>query len=152
MKRCISLFLLAVLMLSTISVNCFASEIAEEYVVERFEDGSYITERMVICRPRASGTKTGAKDRVYYNGNGAAEWKVTVSGTFTYTGTSATCTSASCSVTIYNSDWYTISKTSSKSGNTANASATMGEKLLGVKVDEVTSSVALKCDANGNLS
>ena len=152
MKRCISLFLLAVLLFATFSVNCFASEITEEYVVERFEDGSYMTERVVSSQTRASGTKSGSKDKVYYNGNGVAEWKVTVSGTFTYTGSSATCTSANCSVSIYNSDWYTISKSATKSGNTATAYATMGEKLLGVKVDEVSTSVSLKCDNNGNLS
>lgn len=152
MKRCISLFLLAALLFTTFSVNCFASEITEEYVVERFDDGSYMTERVVSSQTRASGTKSGSKDKVYYNGNGEAEWKVTVSGTFTYTGSSSTCTSASCSVTIYNSDWYTISKSATKSGNTATAYVTMGEKLLGVKVDEVSTSVSLKCDANGNLS
>lgn len=152
MRRCISLFLLAALLLTTFSIHGFASEIMEEHVVERFEDGSYMTEWITVSQTRASGTKTGTKDKVYYNENGEAEWKVAISGTFSYTGSSATCTSASSSVTIYNSDWYTISKSASKSGNTATANVTMGEKLLGVKVDEVSTSVSLKCDANGNLS
>lgn len=152
MKRGIAVILLAVLFLTAIPVEGFASEVSEEYIVACFEDGSYMTEQIHIFQSRASGTKSGTKNKTYYNGDGEAEWKVTISGTFTYTGSSAACTSASCSVTIYNSDWYTISKSASKSGSTATANVTMGEKLLGVKVDEVSTSVSLKCDANGNLS
>ena len=151
-KRIISIALLIVLSLCVLPVNCFASEAGNEYIVEYFPDGSYMTERIIISPMRASGTKTGSKEKAYYGSDGEAEWKATVTGTFTYTGSSSTCTSASCSVTIYDSAWYTISKSASKNGNTATAYVTIGEKLLGVKVNEESTSVSLKCDENGSLS
>ena len=152
MKRFVSLILLAVLVISVVPIKCFALENEGEFIIERFEDGSYMTERIITNHSRASGTKTGSKEKIYYDASGNADWKATVTGTFTYTGGSSACTTASCSVTIYDSAWYSISKSASKSGNTATANVAMGEKLLGVKVNEVSTSVSLKCDANGNLS
>lgn len=152
MKRILSIAMLLVLFLCVIQVNCYALSTDSEYIVEYFADGSYMTERLISSSARASGTKSGAKEKVYRNSDGDAQWKVTVTGTFTYTGSSSTCTASSCNVTIYDSTWYTISKGAAKSGNTATANATMGEKLLGVKVNEVSTTVTLKCDSNGTLS
>lgn len=149
MKRIISLFVLSLFLIALFPLNTFA---VEEKIVSYFDDGSYIVERIYTASSRASGTKTGLKEHTYYDGNGNADWTATLSGTFTYTGNSSTCTAASCNVTIYDSAWYVVSKSASKSGNTANASVTMGEKLLGVTVTKVPTSLSLKCDANGNLS
>ena len=152
MKRLSSFFLLITMLICVFPLNCVAQETQEEYIVEYFSDGSYMTEKIISSSMRASGTKSGSKVKSYYGSDGETEWSVTITGTFSYTGSSATCTSASCSVTVYDSAWYTISKSASKSGSTATGNVTMGEKLLGVKVDEVSTSVSLKCDANGNLS
>ena len=133
-------------------ITGYASDITEEYVVVCFDDGSYITEKIIENHTRSSGTQSGSKEKTYYGNDGVVEWVLVVSGTFTYSSSGASCTKAGSSVTIYDSKWYTISKSAAKSGNTATAYATMGEKLLGVKVDEVSTSVSLKCDANGNLS
>lgn len=150
MKRYISMLVLAVFLITVLPMRGKAIE--QEVNVKYFEDGSYIVETIEIVEGRASGTKTGTKSQTYYGSAGDSEWKAILTGTFTYTGSSATCTSSSVNVTIYDSAWYVVSKSASKSGNAANASVTMGEKLLGVTVTKVPTSLSLKCDANGNLS
>lgn len=152
MKRFLCVLMVAALLAALVPMNCLALEVEEETVTARFDDGSYITESIQVYHTRASGTVTGSKVKTYYGENGVAEWKAVLTGTFTYTGTSSTCTNASCTVTIYESAWYTISKSASKSGNTAYGSVTMGYKLLGVTIKEVPANLSLKCDENGNLS
>lgn len=151
MKRFFSLVLVAILLISIFPQNCLAVEIKEPAVIY-FEDGSYMTETIRQVYSRTSGAKTATKEKTYYDGNGNADWKVVLTGSYTYTGSSSTCTASSCSVTIYDSDWYTISKSASKSDNTATASVTMGYKLLGVTVNKVSADIALTCDKDGNLS
>ena len=151
MKRTIIFILLAALVISVFPMNCFATE-TEESIVTYFDDGSYIVETIRVVQSRASGTVSGSKEKTYYNDAGVAGWKAVLTGTFTYTGSSATCTAANCNVTIYDSNWYVVSKSASKSGNTAYGNVTMGKKLLGVTVSEVPASLSLKCDGNGNLS
>lgn len=152
MKRIICCILACVLAVSLLPIGGRAAAYGEEVIVETFEDGSYITERVLSVQTRAGGTVSGSKEKNYYNSNGGPYWKVVLSASFTYTGSSATCTSANCSVVCYSSDWYVISKGSGKSGNTASASATMGEMRDGATVNQVTAYLTLQCDGNGNLS
>lgn len=117
-----------------------------------FEDGSYITITIEELPMRASGTKSGHKNLTYTAKDGTICWQATLSGTFTYTGTSATCTSSTCDVTIYENAFYVVSKTANRSGNTATATVTMGRKVLGITISKDTYNMSLSCDANGNLS
>lgn len=151
MKRVMTYILLLALFSSLLPINGYAANY-EERIVTVFEDGSYLTATVIEMQSRASGTKTGSKVSNYYAEDGTLLWRATLTGTFTYTGSGSTCTSSSCSVNIYNSAWYTISKSATKSGNTAYASVTMGKKLLGLTVSQIPASISLKCDANGNLS
>ena len=150
MKRIISCILIAVLTLSVIPFTCFAAD--TEVVVICYEDGSYMTETISAQGFRASGTKTGTKTRNYYNADNTLAWKVVLTGKFTYTGSSATCTSSSISTEIYESGWYTVSKNAGKSGNSATGTAVIGEKVLGVTTGKIQVDLTLSCDANGNLS
>ena len=151
MKRLISLGLTLVLIMSMLSVTCFAASNSNT-TVTYFDDGSYLVETLEVSHSRASGTKTGTKTQAYYDASGNTDWKAVLSGTFSYTGSSATCTASSVSVTVYDSDWYTVSKSASKSGATASASVTMGYKVLGVTTKKTSATPTLTCDANGNLS
>lgn len=151
MKRVISFVLLFTLVLGMLPISSYALE-EERSTVVYFEDGSYMTETLSIIPSRGSQTVTGSKAKNYYASDGELAWRAILTGTFTYTGSGATCTASSCSVTIYNSAWYTISKNATKSGNTASASVTMGKKLLGITVNTIPATVSLSCDANGNLS
>lgn len=143
---------LALLLLLVLSVMPTAS--ASEYVADvyYFDDGSYITVHLEESTFRAGGVKTGNKTYTYWDSNGTAEWKAVLTGTFSYTGSSATCTTCTCSVTIYDSAWYQVSKTTGKSGATATANVTMGYKFLGVTTKTVPVTITLTCDPNGNLS
>ncbi len=134
-------------------INAMAASIqsTEERSVY-FEDGSYITVTLSEVQTRASGTKSGSKTYRSYTSDGTEEWRAVLTGTFTYTGSSATCTASSCNITISNTAWYVVSKTATKSSNTAKASITMGRKLLGVTIEKKSADLSLSCSANGTLS
>lgn len=76
---------------------------------------------------------------------------MTVNGTFTYDGSSSSCTAASVSTSVVNGNWKITNKSSSKSGNTAKATATAICYLNGNPINSATKTVTLSCDANGNL-
>lgn len=150
MKKVICSLLVVMLVLCSIPICGNAAECEQEVI--RFEDGSYAIVETITNGARASGKKSGSRPYTYYDSTGVAQWKVVLNGSFTYTGSSATCTSASCSVTIYNSEWYTISQNANKSGSTATGSFSMGRKLLGSTVETKNVTLKLSCDKNGNLS
>lgn len=150
MKRFFCMILFIALCLNMLPLSIFAQETDEEVI--ELADGSYYTVTIQESVNRASGTKTGNKTKTYYNSDGVAQWKLVVTGTFSYNGSSATCTASSSSVTILDSSWYTISKSATKSANTATANANMGKKVLGVTTTKIPATVTLSCDANGNLS
>lgn len=156
MKKLMALLLSLVTVLSMTCV-AFAGEmptISNTYPAEYeyFDDGSYIvttiTESSSILT-RASGSKTASKTAKYYSSSGSALWSVTVTGTFSYTGSSATCTNSSVSARSSSSVWKISSKSASKSGASATATAT-------AKYNDSSTykslSVTLTCKANGVLS
>ena len=150
MKRIFVGILALVLVLSMIPVRA----VAAEKQVETFylDDGSYMTVELITKGSRASGNVSGSKTTTYNNSSGTALWQVTLTGDFSYTGSGATCTSTAIDVTIFDSSWYTIYKTSGKSGNKATGSATIGKSVGGTAVTKVPVSLTITCDANGNLS
>lgn len=149
MKRMVCCLLALSLMLVWLPVSASAAEVTEKVIY--LEDGSYITVTIEEWEIRASGTKNGSK-KYTYTTDGTTRWQAVLSGSFTYTGSTATCTSSSCSVTIYDSAFSTDSKSASKSGNTAYGTATVARKAAGITMDKHTANISLACDANGNLS
>lgn len=152
MKRLACCVMAMVLLAAMIPVFGNAASYGEEVVTEVFADGSYETESIYKMQTRAGGTISGSKVRNHYDSKGTLCWQFVLNGSFSYTGSSATCTSSTCSVSIYSQGWYVISKNASKSGNTASANATMGESSGGVLANKVSASITLRCDKNGNLS
>lgn len=116
------------------------------------EDGGYILIEVTDEYSITRATVTKNKNYTRYNGDSEAQWKITLTGSFTYNGTTSNCSSCSCTVTIYDDIWYTSSKTAWASGNTAYATVEMGRKLLGVTVKRETVDLTLTCDKNGNFS
>ena len=152
MKRFAAAILLTLFLVTLISptaVSAAAPTSAQEIIY--LEDG-YITVTLACTESRAANSKTGSKTYTFTGNNGNEEWKAVLRGTFTYTGTSATCTAANCDVTITNTAWYVVSKNPYKSGNSAVCDLTMGRKFLGITVAKENVSMRLTCDANGNLS
>lgn len=99
---------------------------------------------------RSSGTVNGTKTKNYKSGN-TIVFSVSITGTFSYDGSHATCTSATASASSKNTNWKIVSKSASKSGNTALATVTVNKCVNHVPVNTIKESVALSCDANGNL-
>jgi hypothetical protein len=97
-------------------------------------------------------TKTGSKTNKYKDSNGTVLYTLTVSGVFTYTGSSSTCTSSSTNATAPTTDWTVISNTSSKSGNKATAKGIYNQHLDGRLVQTKTCTITLTCSATGSLS
>lgn len=148
--RVISLVLVFVLIISLFTLECFATDTSKTEI-EYLEDGSYIITTTQEVYVRATNTKVGTRTKSQYDSDNVLDWQVILRGEFTYTGTSSTCTSSTISVNIYDSAYSKVSSSSSKSGNTANGSATISRKVLGVTVATNTYPFSLSCDKNGNL-
>lgn len=162
MKKLIAVLIMTTLLFSMVfCISANAAETSEntKTTVEILENGDYI--ETVIIDYTAAGnsdysinatqTKTGRKTSNYKNSSGAVLWSVSVTGTFSYNGTTSTCTSCSHSTTAPSSAWTIKSASHSKSGNTATARATATQKTsTGTK--DFSMSVTLKCSANGTLS
>ena len=153
MKRLIPLIiavLTIVSMSSAVVAYAAQGEVLEEIIW--LDNDSYIKVTTQTISTYASGTVTKSKSYTFYTGDDA-QWKTTLNGTFTYNGVTSTCTSSSCSVSIYNStNWYVVSKSANKSDNTATATVTIGYKVLGITTRKDTYDLTLTCDKNGNVS
>lgn len=146
-RVCCALFALIIVF----AVVPAANAVDMDQTVIRFPDGSYLVSEVMPAVTRTSGRISGSKPYTYYDANGRSQWEITLRGTFSYTGSSAVCTDASVSITIYNNAWYTISKNTKKEGDSAIGAVTMGGRVTG-SVSTVPVSLRLTCDANGNLS
>ena len=101
---------------------------------------------------RAASSKTGQKIYTYHATSDTILWEATLSAAFSYTGDTAHCTASECNIVVYNSNWYEVSNTATRSGNVASAEFTMGRKVLGITVSKDTYNLSLACDKDGNLS
>lgn len=117
------------------------------------KDGSYlIIELTEESTSRASNTKSGTKTINHYNNDNEKLWDATLRGTFTYTGSSATCTKATIAYNIYNDNWKITSATASKSGNKATGDVIAKQYVLGIPIKTVERTITLSCSASGTLS
>jgi hypothetical protein len=100
----------------------------------------------------AALTKSGSKTTSYYNSSGTLLWYVKVTGTFTYNGSTSSCTNATVLASAPDSAWVISSKSSNKSGNQATASATAKRYNGSILLQTVTKTVTLTCSKSGALS
>lgn len=147
---CITAVLLAVLLIPVYSL-AYPTTTKTESVIH-MDGGYYITVELSEVTERATNTKSGNKAYVFRNSSGEEQWRATIYGTWTYNGTSATCTSSRCTTSVTNNSWYEVSKSAAKSDASATAEVTMGYKFLGITTKKESLSLRLTCDANGNLS
>lgn len=153
MKKVLS-FLFIVLIVFCVSINACASSDAIT-TVEYFEDGSCIETTIVVkeyISTYATQVKKVEKSISYKDEDGIVCWKATLTATFRYTGSSATCTESDVTYTISNSKWKITSATASKSGNTATADVTAKRYTLGIPVETLNRTITMTCSANGTIS
>ena len=99
-----------------------------------------------------SKTITASRTAKYITSSGTVLWSVTVTGTFTYTGSTSKCIASQVSASSNNSNWKIASKSSSRSGSTASATATAKRYNGSNVVQTSTKTVKLSCSKNGTLS
>ena len=153
MKRLLSFGLAVLIMFGVFSCVSLA---ADETIisVEQYSDGSYgITIIKAEFTPFAvKGTTTKTKSYQHYNSDNTLAWKASITATFSYNGTTASCTSVSKSTSVYDSAWKCTSSSCSKSGATATGNFTFKRYVLLVPVQTVNKTLTLTCDKNGNVS
>lgn len=99
-----------------------------------------------------SKTKSASKVGKYRDSNGTVLWSVTVTRTFSYNSSTSKCTASKVSASSNNSNWRIASKNSSRSGNTASATATANLYKGSKIIKTATKTVTLSCSKNGTLS
>lgn len=160
MKKIISIILVGILFCSLFSISTFAESPFNDpdsgtiVEIEYLDNGDYIVTYLddgEIYDDGSKATVTKTKTKKYLNSSGDTMWAVRVQGTFTYNGTSATCTKASHKATSYASSWTIISASHSKSGNHATATATARHTLT-TGYQDYTRSVTLTCSPTGVFS
>lgn len=152
MNKTFSLALAFMFTLSIFSFTTMATPTDDNIVY--FEDGSYIvtSEIEILPSTRAANTITGQKNSTYVDSDGTVQWKATLKGTFTYTGSSATCTNSSITYTISDSSWKITEATATKSGNKATGDVTAKKYFLGIPTKTVEKAITITCSASGTLS
>lgn len=135
------------------NVYAIESNSTYTYIEEKFDDGSYFEITIDYGNLNSRTSITKSKTATYKGEDGTALWSVTVKGTFTYNGSTSTCTSSSVSTKNYSTTWKLSNATSSKSGATASASVTAKQyHSNGTVLRTINKTVKLTCDKNGNLS
>ena len=150
MKKIVTLF---TIISSILFLSLPVSALEQKREIIQLDNGYYL-ETIIeeIPTTRASNQKTAKKTRNYKNAQGTTMFSVTVTGTFTYTGSSSTCTKSVAEASSKNANWKISSKSASKSGNKATAKATAKRYVDGTVVETRNCSVTLTCSSNGSLS
>lgn len=149
MKKLCSIILVLLCFLCS-SINVSAKDTSD---IVYLEDGSYlIIETSDKISTRANNTKSGTKTISHYSDDDEKLWDATIRGTFTYTGSSSTCTAATISYNIYNDNWKITSATADKSSNKAIGNVVAKRYVLGIPIKTVEQIITLTCSATGVLS
>lgn len=96
-------------------------------------------------------SKTATKTVYIHDENQNVLWYLSITGTFSYNGTSSICTSCSHQAVSLASQWSIKSSSSNKGGNAANAIATaIYHPPIGI-VQECSKSVTISCSPTGEI-
>lgn len=149
MKRGILLAVCLAILLSLLPVGASATEMVE---IQDLPDGGCLEIKTVILDYRASGTKTAKREMTSKNANGDVQWKITLTGTFSYDGITAKATNAQVAVQIQNTtNWSLSSKYAYTTGAVAKADVALIHKVSGSVIDQPSYSLTLTCDPDGNI-
>ena len=143
----ILLLIITLLPFNIIAVADFDESISTYY----FDDGSYMTVTVSQNMPRSTSVK-GNKVFNFYGSDGVEQWRAELIGIFTYDGTTATCTSCVCNVTITDTDWSYTQKRCYVNGGSALCDLTMVKKWLGITIRTEEMTLSLTCSPTGQLT
>ncbi len=155
MKKIISTLLTISFLFLVISLDSNAA--SKSCIEKKIVNGSVffiettITEKtsfLPIAKVRSSKSKTATKTTNVKDSSGNVLWSLSITGTFSYNGSSSQCTSCSHNASS-NSEWTIVNSSSSYSGNSATATATAQKKhILSYTMSE---SVTISCSASGKI-
>ena len=155
MKRII-LTILSLILLFNISIPSNAQvPITSSFEVDYLGDGLYGITTYEISNDfstYATSTKTATKKYTIQNSDGENLAMFKLRATFSYNGSSATCTSATYSTEIYDDNWSFTEASATKSGGTATGTFTAKCVKFFITVQKVEKTITLTCDKNGNIS
>lgn len=123
----------------------------DDNTIEYLEDGSYFVVEIIESNGLARSSKSATKSVIYYDAVGTAQWKFSLTGTFSYNNSTSSATNSSATVTIYDSSWWTSSKNATYSGSTAKGSVGVSKSILGV-TSTISKDLSISCDKAGNIS
>jgi hypothetical protein len=134
--------------------------VAEVTDVVYLNDGSRIVTEisvepsrvLTLATASATSTKTGSKTVSYENSSGTLLWYVKVTGTFSYDGSTSSCTSSTVTASAPDSNWVIAGQSASKSGSQATGTATAKLYKGSTVVQTVSKTVILSCSKTGALS
>lgn len=157
MKKFLSLLISFILIFSVLTCPVSAENnytIVSE-TTECLENGYYLVTTFVVEDndvTRATSSKTGSKTVVLYNEDKEAMVTMKLTATFSYTGSSATCTNVSPTFTVHNSYWRVTKSTGTKSGNKGIGEFTAKHYWLGIVTQTKDITITITCSNTGVLS
>jgi hypothetical protein len=160
MKRKIFAATLICLLLLATGMPVFASsDSTATTTIEHLSNGDYIETTIEETTPgfsfaplAAYSTKSGSKTISQKNSAGAVQWYVKVTGSFTYNGSTSSCTSASVDSASNVTVWKVSNKSASKSGATAIGKTTAKLYSASLVIQTINETVKLTCSKTGVLS
>ncbi len=158
MKKILSFTLSIIIILFIFPINTYAKydNTIISQKIEYLNNGFYIIKTLTVDAQnnqiRTSSTKTGSKTIIIYNSNDEAMVTLKLTASFSYTGTSATCTNVVPSYTIHNSYWKVPIAIGTKNGNSAIGQFTAKKYWLGLLVQTINESTTITCSNTGVLS
>lgn len=149
----LSIIFLCALMFISCPVTAFAEEAADTDVeVEYYEDGSYlVTETTIYETLTRASTKSGIKTLTYYSSKDEPQWYFELTATFSYTGSSVSCTKANVDHEVYDNQWKVNSTSCKKSGGMATGTIEVRHVVMGITIKTVNKSLVLTCSRDGNI-
>lgn len=150
MKRILSLLVCFILLTSMFAIPVSATETEQQIIsqdIVYISDDCYFIETISVPSIQPYGNaKTGTKTSVCIS-SGTAIFTLTVTGVFSYDGSSSTATSATGSIATHVANATVTNRYAYTSGSSACAFASVS--YSGVTLQKT---VTLTCDKNGNLS
>ncbi len=158
MKRICSLLICALLFFSLLPIhNCFADNtesdaallcISVEQTTLRMDNGWTILRKICVFEDKTANQRTASLTEDFYSPFGEQAASITITGTFSYDGSTVYVLSKSITNLATFNGWHFTLSSFSSSGGTITLSGTLTKALL----PSVNISMSLTCDANGNIS
>lgn len=153
MKRVLSFFILFCFLFNICSLFCSADN-KNMNDIEYFEDGSYAITSIIVNHSllSASNSITRTKKYEFFDSTNQLCWAAFLTASFTYNGTTSSCTSVSKATTNYNSSWRCTASSCFKSGATATGNFTFKHYVLGIPNKTINKTLTLTCSPNGTIT